>query len=82
MNGSFGCRCSASPLPFWEGVGRLRRPFLEKDAEAKLRLRRIADAIRVRGYGLTIDLNPSPTLSHKGRGSTLPLPKYRAFNPA
>src|SRR5713226_7829534 len=36
-----GPRCSASPLPLWESIGRLRRPFLEKDAEAKLRLRRI-----------------------------------------
>ena len=30
-----------SPLPLWESIGRLRRPFSEKDAEAKLRLRRI-----------------------------------------
>ena len=31
------------------------------------------DAIRVRGYSLTIDRNPSPQPSPKGRGSTLPL---------
>jgi hypothetical protein len=30
-----------SPLPLWESIGRLRRPFSEKDAEAKLRLCRI-----------------------------------------
>ena len=36
-------------LPLWESIGRPQRPFLEKNAEAKLRLRRIADAIRVRG---------------------------------
>jgi hypothetical protein len=30
-----------SPLPKGESVGRLRRPFLLKDAEAKLRLLRI-----------------------------------------
>jgi len=35
------CGVLASPLPLWESIGRLRRPFLEKDAEAKLRLRRI-----------------------------------------
>src|SRR5260370_42577350 len=31
------------------GIGRLRRPSLDKNAEAKLRLCRIADAIRMRG---------------------------------
>src|SRR5260370_5328725 len=35
-------------------------------------------AIRVRGYGLTIDLNPSRHASPNGRGSVLPLPRYRA----
>src|SRR5258706_11099993 len=33
-----GLRCSVSPLLLWESIGRLRRPFLKKDAEAKLRL--------------------------------------------
>src|SRR3954470_14212788 len=32
---------SRSPLPAGESVGRLRRPFLLKNAEAKLRLWRI-----------------------------------------
>jgi hypothetical protein len=68
-----GPRCSASPLPLWESIGRLRRPFLEQDAEAKLRLRRIADAIRVRDYGPSIGRAPSPQpSSHKGRGSAPP----------
>jgi hypothetical protein len=44
----------------WESIGRLRRPFLKKDAEAKLRLRRIEDAIRVRGYDLSIGVPPNP----------------------
>jgi hypothetical protein len=33
---------------------------------------RIASAIRVRGYGLTIDRNPSPQPSPYGRGSAIP----------
>jgi hypothetical protein len=39
-----------SPLPLRRGIGRLRRPL--RDAEAKLRLRRIEDAIRVRFIAL------------------------------
>ena len=69
-----GPRCSASPLPLWESIGRLRRPFLEKDAEAKLRLRRIDRCDP--GEGLRPIDRPrplTPTLSHKGRGSAPPL---------
>src|ERR1700721_4809699 len=92
---SRGPGCSVSPLPLWESIGRLRRPFLdtgrlrrpfldtgrlrrpflEKNAEAKLRLCRIADAIRARGYALSMDRNPSPQPSPtRGEGGALPLP--------
>ena len=62
-----------SPLPLWESIGRLRRPFSEKDAEAELRLCRIDRCDP--GEGLrTIDRpRPlTPTLSHKGRGGAPP----------
>ena len=38
---------------------------------------RIVLTIRVRGYGLTIDLNASPQPSPKGRGSRLPMLQCR-----
>src|SRR5450631_1753862 len=73
------CGVLASPLPLWESIGRLRRPFLEKDAEAKVRLRRIdrcdpGEGLRPidRPYPLT------PTLSRKGGESALPPSRYRA----
>src|SRR5665647_1685070 len=56
---------SMPPLPLWESKGRLRRPFLEKDAEAKLRLCRIVRCDP--GEGLRSIDRPeplTPTLSH------------------
>src|SRR5580658_8606853 len=66
------CQRLHLPLPLWESIGRLRRPFFDKNAEAKLRLRRIADAIRVRGHALSMDRNPSPQPSPtRGEGAHL-----------
>jgi 4-carboxymuconolactone decarboxylase len=51
--------------PEGRSIGRLRRPFLDKNAEAKLRLRRVSDP----GEGLRSIDRPeplTPTLSHKG----------------
>src|SRR5712664_603452 len=65
--------------PCGRGIGRLRRPYLKKNAEAKLRLRRIDRCDP--GEGLRPNDRPcplTPTLSHKGRGSAPPLPKHRA----
>src|SRR5882762_6234607 len=46
--------------PLWERHRPPSAAVLEKNAEAQLRLRRIEDAIRVRGYGLSLGCNPSP----------------------
>jgi hypothetical protein len=63
-----------APLPLWESIGRLRRPFLERDAEAGLRLCRIVRCDP--GEGLrTIDRpEPQPSLT-RGEGGSPPLPK-------
>jgi hypothetical protein len=77
-----------SPLPLWERHRPRSRPFLEKNAEAKLRLRRIVRCDP--GEGLrTIDRPKplTPTLeselrssrSHKGRGSSPAMPEHRRF---
>jgi hypothetical protein len=60
-------RGSSVTSPIGRGIGRLWRPFLEKDAERSFGY--VALAIRVRGSGLTTDRNPSPEPSPKGRGS-------------
>src|ERR1700676_5025496 len=57
---SAGPNARYRPLPLWERHRPPSRPLFGKNAEARLRLRRIADAIRVRGYAPPIDLNPSP----------------------
>jgi hypothetical protein len=67
-----------APLPLWESIGRLRRSFLERDAEAGLRLCRIVRCDP--GEGLrTIDRpEPQPSLTRgltRGEGGSPPLPK-------
>src|SRR5882724_5825817 len=58
------------PLPLWERYRPPSAAVLRENAEAKLRLRRIRDAIRVRGYALSIDRNPSPQPSPtRGEGA-------------
>src|ERR1700733_11175658 len=54
------------------------KSFRTLDATSPIGRGRIASyAIRVRGYGLTMDLNPSPRPSPNGRGSILQSPRCR-----
>ena len=68
----------SSPLPLWESVGRLGRPFLIKNAEAELRLCRIGRCDAGEGFCFVARRLPlTPALSHKGRGSAPPPQRSR-----
>ena len=56
--------------PCGRGIGCLRRPFLERTPKRGFGYVASIDAIRVRGYGLSRDLNPSPQPSPtRGEGA-------------
>src|SRR5712672_5844 len=66
----------SSPLPAGESVGRLWRPFLLKNAEAKLRLWRIVRCAAGEGTFRESELRgetPHPTVFAALRRSTSPL---------
>ena len=73
-------RATSFTSPIGRGIGRLWRPFLEGTPKQSFGYVASKDAIRVRGYDLTMDLNPSPQPSPYGRGGALPLPQYSISN--
>src|ERR1700731_1415700 len=68
-------KCKALGLhlsPCGRGIGRLRRPFLERTPKQSFGYVASPDAIRVRGFALTRDRNPSPQPSPtRGEGADL-----------
>jgi hypothetical protein len=63
----------APPLPLWERHRPPPAAVLKNDAEAKLRLRRVDRCDPGEGFCSIDRPEPlTPTLSHKGRGGSLP----------